>query len=121
MVYCCKKRLHSDFPTETLVASAVLSPKRTRKVIFPKESPSNLSRLVHYLSREIFMRARVNHFTRTKLHLLHLNCCFSIFIILFSFGFGLWSTVGFFCFIQIHVCISTVYEMRHSVFPTVTV
>ena len=67
------------------------------------------------------MRARVNHFTGNKLHLLHLNCCFSIFIILFSFGFGLWSTVGFFCLTQIHVCISTVYEMRHSVFPTVTV
>ena len=37
------------------------------------------------------MRARVNHFTENKLHLLHLNCyskcCFSIFI-LFSFGFA---------------------------------
>ena len=62
------------------------------------------------------MRTRVNHFIENKLRLLHLNCycCFSIFI-LFSFGF----TVDFFCFTQI--CISTVYKMRHSVFPTVTV
>ena len=113
MVYCCKKRLHSDFPTETLVASAVLSPKRTCKVIFPKESPSNLCRLVHYLSREIFMRARVNHFTGTKLHLLHLNCCFSIFMILFSFGFGLWSTVGF--LLHTDKCMH-IYRVRNETF-----
>ena len=66
------------------------------------------------------MRTRVNHFNGNKLHLLHLNCyskwCFSIFI-LFSFGFAV--GLGFFCFTQI--CISTVYEMRHSAFPTVTV
>ena len=66
------------------------------------------------------MRARVNHFTGNKLHLLHLNCyskmlLFNLYI-LFPFGFAL---VGFFCFTQI--CISTVYEMRHSVFPTVIV
>ena len=55
------------------------------------------------------MRARVNHFTGNELHLLHLNCCFSIFIILYSFGFGLWSTVGFFCFMHI-------YRVRNETF-----
>ena len=67
------------------------------------------------------MRARVKHFTGNKLHFLHLNyfpkCCFSIFT-LFSFGFALY---GRFFLLHTQLCISTVYEMRHSVFPTVTV
>ena len=69
------------------------------------------------------MRARVNHLTGFKLHLLHLNCyskcSFSIFI-LFLFGFAPHSLR--YVFSASHrYAISTVCEMKHSVFPTMTV
>ena len=60
------------------------------------------------------MRARVNHFTGNKLHSLHLNCCLSIFIILYSFGF--WALVyGRFFLPHIDTCMH-IYRVRNETF-----
>ena len=72
-----QKGLYNDFPTvlrwrnHCCFSSAI--PKENPQSNFSQREPLNLSRLVHYFSREKFIRARVNHFTGKKLQVLHWN------------------------------------------------